>query len=220
VSLSPPYQAVIFDLDGVLTFTEPLIFQIHKDLLRGYGVELTDQDFQALMGLDYADSAAYILRNYPVEETATRLEEKMVSSVLSQIEPMLEPTLGAAELVEFLIQNDAVLGLASNSPCDYVHSVLRGIGLAKHFPFPVCREEVIKGKPAPDPYLEACRRAAASPSRSLAIEDSPVGMQSALTAGMSCCLVGPEEIGILPHGVRHFTSLAGLLNDFQEGKWI
>lgn len=197
------YQAVIFDLDGVLAFTEPATFRILKKLIASYGVTLTVEDDRALFGLDYTETIRYLKSRYAIPEKTGRLVELLIEAVLERIETELEPAPGGLDLVENLALRGLPIGMASNSPREYVRRVVHGLGLSNHFPAPVGREDVAKGKPFPDPYLEACRRAGADPAQSLAIEDSPVGAQAALAAGMSCALIGRN----LPPGLEDSVSL-------------
>ena len=184
------YQAVIFDLDGVLAYTEPAIFRILNKLVAKYEIELDDTDYHALFGLDYPDTARYLITHYNIPETEELLVEQLLTAVLTQIEDELEPAPGGSELVKSLAEHGFLLGVASNSPSEYVRRIVHGLGLSALLPVPVGRNDVANGKPFPDPYLEACRRAGADPARSLAIEDSPVGAQSALSAGMTCVFIG------------------------------
>lgn len=212
-----PYDAVIFDLDGTLAYTEPVIFSIHQALIRRlYGVTLTHTDFLAMLGLGYTDSAAYLIRAHEFPTTTPELETRLLQAVLDQIEGMVKPGPGALELIHALREAGVRLGLASNSPSVYVRLVLRGLGLTAVFPNPVCREDVLHGKPAPDPYLAACRQLEVAPQRSLALEDSPVGLQSALSAGLDCFHTGPMDSITLPLAVPHFDTLDGVLALWRE----
>jgi HAD superfamily hydrolase (TIGR01509 family) len=197
------FEAVIFDLDGVLAFTEPAIFRILTQLAATYGVELNKADNQALFGLDYPDTVRYLQTKYGIPETEERLVELLLHAVLDQIEDEMEPAPGGFALVTDLAKRGVRVGLASNSPSEYVRRIVRGLGLAPYLPVPVGRDDVSNGKPFPDPYLEACRRAGANPARSLAIEDSPVGAQAALSAGMSCVMIADG----IPFGFEQRVSL-------------
>jgi HAD superfamily hydrolase (TIGR01509 family) len=213
----PFYQAVIFDLDGVLAYTEPAIFRILKKLVSLYGIQLTPEDDRALFGLDYSDTALYLKSQYMIPETAERFVDLLLQAVLEKIEIELEPAPGGLELVETLSQRGISVGLASNSPSEYVRRVVHGLGLSTHFKTPVGREDVAKGKPFPDPYLEACRRANADPTRSLAVEDSPVGAQAALAAGMACVLIGVNSHASLDGRVSIYPTLSALQSAILAG---
>jgi len=205
-----PYQAVIFDLDGVLAYTEPAIFRILKQKVARYGIHLTGEDDRALFGLDYPDSARYLKSRYSIPESVDQFVDLLLKSVLERIENELVPAPGGMDLVENLALNGLPIGLASNSPREYVRLVVKGLGLSTYFPAPVAREDVANGKPAPDPYLEACRRSGTDPTRSLAVEDSPVGAQAALAAGMDCVMIGNVPPPALESRVVVYPSLFAL----------
>ena len=95
------------------------------------------------------------------------------------------PRPGALELVGRLLQAGVPVGVASNSQREFVQRTLAGAGLLDgRFAVVVSVEDVEKPKPAPDIYLEACRRLGAEPGACAALEDSPTGVQAAVAAGM------------------------------------
>jgi HAD superfamily hydrolase (TIGR01509 family) len=205
------YQAIIFDLDGVLANTEPGIFRIHQDVLRlRYDRTMPAEEYHNLMGLDYYDTAVFLIRKYALLKAPQELADELQSSVIQGIGQVVVPIRGSQEFVLQLAQRGINLGIASNSPSDYVRSVVETLGLSAVFPAPVCRDHVKKGKPAADPYLEACQRVGADPRHCLAVEDSPVGLQAALAAGMECALVGSVSLPELPAKTHRFAHIADL----------
>lgn len=94
-----------------------------------------------------------------------------------------EPRPGAGELVAAL-RGRTPIGVASNSPESFVRAALEAAGLSGAFAAVVTADQVAEAKPAPDTYLEACRRLRAAPSRSVALEDSPTGVAAARAAGL------------------------------------
>jgi HAD superfamily hydrolase (TIGR01509 family) len=205
------YQAIIFDLDGVLANSEPAIFRIHQDVLRQkYQRVMAPEDYHDLFGLDYYDSASFLIRKYAIQTTPQELAEDLHRTVVQEIAQVIEPISGAQELVKRITHHHIPTGLASNSPSDYVIRVVAALGLSAYFPAPVCRDDVKNGKPAPDPYLEACRRVQADPFHCLAVEDSPVGLQAALSAGMYCALVGPVDPQSQSPKIHRFANIGAL----------
>jgi HAD superfamily hydrolase (TIGR01509 family) len=184
------YTAVIFDLDGVLADTEPLNYRAIQDMFDPAIVQLDQLDYSAVYGLDYYDTAEHLRRRYRLDEPVASLARRQEECALRRIDLELQPAPGAVEFIRMLASLDIPLGLASNSPNVYVIHVLQRLGVQSFFPFPVGRDDVANGKPAPDPYLEACKRLGVKPGLCLAVEDSSVGMQSALTAGLDVALVG------------------------------
>jgi HAD superfamily hydrolase (TIGR01509 family) len=107
----------------------------------------------------------------------------------------VEPMPGAVALVERLAAAGLPLAVASNAPQAIVPAVLARVGLRDRFAHVVCAGGALRSKPAPDVYSEACRRLGAAPAASVALEDSPTGVQAARAAGLATIAV--------PSLVRH-----------------
>lgn len=108
---------------------------------------------------------------------------------------------GAVELVREAERHGPV-GVATASPHRFVRTVLEHLGLAQKLRAVVCGEDVARVKPAPDPYLRAAAEIGVPPSWCLAVEDSPAGIRSAVTAGMRVLAI-PRAAMTLPHGIAH-----------------
>ena len=103
---------------------------------------------------------------------------------MTELERGAPPQPGAVELVAELRARGTPVGLASNSPREFVERALAVSGMAGAFDSVLTGGEVASPKPAPDVYLESCARLGADPGRSVALEDSPTGVASAVAAGM------------------------------------
>jgi HAD superfamily hydrolase (TIGR01509 family) len=176
-------EAVVFDLDGVLVDSEHVWDEARKKLAAERGGRWHDRASWDMMGMSSLEWSRYMhdeigLRKSPEEisaEVVRRLEE-----IYRRELPLVE---GAREAVERLAARWP-LALASSSNRELIDLVLELSGLARHFSVTVSSEEVARGKPAPDVYLEAGRRLGVPPERCAAIEDSENGIRSAKAAGM------------------------------------
>jgi HAD superfamily hydrolase (TIGR01509 family) len=176
-------EAVVFDLDGVLVDSEHVWDEARKELAAKRGGRWHDRASRDMMGMSSLEWSRYMrdeigLREPPEEisaEVVRRLEE-----IYRRELPLVE---GAREAVERLAARWP-LALASSSNRELIDLVLELSGLARHFSVTVSSEEVARGKPAPDVYLEAGRRLGVPPERCAAIEDSENGIRSAKAAGM------------------------------------
>jgi HAD superfamily hydrolase (TIGR01509 family) len=180
-----PFEAVIFDNDGLLLDTEEAWTRAEEVLFERHGRRFTMEHKRFIIGSSgaVAQQKLEIMLELPGQgpELLAELEGLVMEEVLRGVEP--RP--GALELVEALKAEGVPVGVASNSPRPFVERVLSGAGLLNgHFGVVVSASDVVNHKPAPDVYLKACEALGADPERSAALEDSPPGVESAVAAGM------------------------------------
>jgi HAD superfamily hydrolase (TIGR01509 family) len=176
-------EAVIFDLDGVLIDSEHVWDEVRQQLAEDRRGRWTDSASRDMMGMSSPEWSRYMrdvigLDESPDEisaETVRRLEERY------RVEIPLIP--GAEQAVERLAARWP-LGLASSSNRELIDLVLETSGLGGFFQATVSSEEVARGKPSPDVYLEAARLLGVQPTRCAAVEDSEKGIHSAKAACM------------------------------------
>jgi HAD superfamily hydrolase (TIGR01509 family) len=176
-------EAVVFDLDGVLIQTE----EIWDDVRGAYIVELGgryDAEAQrAMMGMSSTEWSRYLAEDLGVPRTPDQVNADVVERMAASYREHLPLIPGAVEAVERLAARWP-LAVASSSNRPLIDLVLELSGLGRCFRATVSSEEVPRGKPEPDVYLEACRRLGAEPTRAAAVEDSHAGIASAKAAGM------------------------------------
>ncbi len=175
--------AVIFDLDGVLIQTEEIWDEVRERFIRERGGRYDDAAQRAMMGMSSLEWSRYIHEELGVPDPPTDISAEVVRRMEARYRERLPLLPGAAEAVERLADRWP-LGLASSSNRPLIDAVLELSGLARFFTATVSSEEVARGKPAPDVYLEAARRLRADPAACVAIEDSHSGIRSAVAAGM------------------------------------
>ncbi len=177
-------QAVVFDLDGVLMDSEWLGFQGWCQWVEMHGGNLPEASFPEMTGLTAEESAIYVMKHsgltFDIAVSCAWVWDWLYDRVRKNLVPMP----GAADLVRGLSERGYSLAIASNSIGSYVDGALEGLGLSDYFPVRVSIEQVAHGKPAPDVYLRAAGLLGVSPARCLAVEDSRVGLQAAVSAGM------------------------------------
>jgi HAD superfamily hydrolase (TIGR01509 family) len=184
------FEAVVFDMDGLLLETEELWVTAEAELFRRHGVEFTRDDQLAVMGTSFDVTARHFAARlaWPFERRAELVEESTaIMHELVKREVAARP--GAVELVAALRERSVPLGLASNSPRFLVDDALATARLTDAFEANVTVDDVEHPKPAPDIYLEVCRRLGVEPRDALALEDSVSGITAAKAAGLTCYAV-------------------------------
>jgi HAD superfamily hydrolase (TIGR01509 family) len=176
-------EAVVFDLDGVLVDSEHVWDEARQELAVERGGRWHEQASRDMMGMSSLEWSRYMGDVVGLTESP----EKISAEVVRRLEEIYRRRLplidGAVEAVERLAERWP-LGLASSSNRELIDLALELSGLARYFRVTVSSEEVPRGKPAPDVYLEAARRLGVAPDRCAAVEDSENGIRSAKAAGM------------------------------------
>jgi HAD superfamily hydrolase (TIGR01509 family) len=176
-------EAVVFDLDGVLVDSERVWLEVRERYVRNLGLDYPDGATRAMMGMSSPEWSRYLARALGVPGTPAEISAAVVERMVERYgsaPPIID---GAVEAVLRLAGRWPV-GIASSSNPELIELVVRVAGLAPVVRVAVSSEEVERGKPSPDVYLEAVRRLGADPARSVAVEDSEPGIRSAKAAGM------------------------------------
>jgi HAD superfamily hydrolase (TIGR01509 family) len=176
-------EAVVFDLDGVLIQSEELWAGVREQLARDRGGRYGPEEQRAMMGMSSPEWSRYMHEHVGLAESPDEIAAEVIDRMAAQYREELPLIEGAVEAVERLAARWP-LGLASSSNRPLIDLVLELSGLAPHFSATVSSEEVARGKPAPDVYLEACRRLGVAPPQAAAVEDSHAGIGSAKAARM------------------------------------
>jgi HAD superfamily hydrolase (TIGR01509 family) len=176
-------DAVIFDLDGLLVDSEHLWDEVREAFVRERGGRWHERAQADMMGMSSPEWSRYMHEQLGLEESPDEIAAEAVRRMEAIYRERLPLLPGAREAVERLAARWP-LGLASSSNRPVIDLALELSGLARHFGATVSSEEVARGKPAPDVYLEAARRLGVDPTRASAIEDSHNGILSAAAAGM------------------------------------
>jgi HAD superfamily hydrolase (TIGR01509 family) len=176
-------EAVVFDLDGVILDSERAWDAVREGLAREHGVPWSDREQRAMMGMSAPEWSGYMHETLGIPLEPAEIDREVVRRLSARYEARLPLILGAVEAVRALARRWP-LGLASSSNREVIDLALAGAGLAEAFRITVASEEVARGKPAPDVYLEATARLGVPPGRSAAVEDSANGLRAAHAAGM------------------------------------
>jgi HAD superfamily hydrolase (TIGR01509 family) len=176
-------EAVVFDLDGVLLDTERLWDEVREGLARERGGRWSERAQADMMGMSSPEWSLYMHEVVGLPESPDEIAKEVVRRMEARYRERLPLIPGAREAVERLAARWP-LGLASSSNRPLIDLALELSGLAPFFAVTLSSEEVARGKPAPDVYLEALRRLEVDSGRAAAVEDSRNGIRSAHAAGL------------------------------------
>jgi HAD superfamily hydrolase (TIGR01509 family) len=176
-------DAVVFDLDGVLIQSEEVWDEVREEYVRERGGRYDAEVQRALMGMSSTEWSRYLHETAGVPDQPGEIDAEVVRRMLASYRDHLPLIDGAVDAVRRLAARYP-LGLASSSNRPLIDAVLEIAGLAPCFKATVSSEEVARGKPAPDVYLEAARRLGVDSHSCAAVEDSHGGIRSAKAAGM------------------------------------
>jgi HAD superfamily hydrolase (TIGR01509 family) len=176
-------EAIVFDLDGVLVDSEHVWDEVREELARERGGRWHEEAQADMMGMSSTEWSRYMHDVIGLTEAPEEINDEVVRRMRERYEAELPLVNGAVETVRRLAEPYR-LGLASSSNRPLIDAVLAATGLGELFEATVSSEEVPRGKPAPDVYVEALRRLGVPAEHAAAVEDSANGIRSAHAAGM------------------------------------
>jgi HAD superfamily hydrolase (TIGR01509 family) len=180
----PAVEAVVFDMDGVLVETEHLWDEVREALTTEWGGRYTPEAQEAMMGMSSSEWSRYLHETVGLREPPETINAEVVRRMLERYETDLPVVPGAVAAVRRLAAEALRLAVASSSNRELIDAVLRRLELDSLFDVTVSSEEVPRGKPSPDVYVEAARRLGVDPALCVAVEDSASGIRAAHAAGM------------------------------------
>ena len=188
--MSKEFDAVVFDMDGVIFDSERCVIECWKVVAEEYHIPDIETSCYACMGLTREATKQEMLRRYGQDFPYDDYKKKM-SAVFDERygEGRLPVKPGTRELLGALREAGKKIALASSTRLKVVQKELAAAGLLDYFDILVCGDMVEKSKPAPDIFLKACELLHVSPEKSVAIEDSYNGIRSASAAHLITIMV-------------------------------
>lgn len=203
------FQAVVWDMDGMIFDTERLSFVAWQEGAQSIGLEIDLPLFQSLIGMNSDSIKRRLLESLGSKTDVvelTRVASLAYDKLIAKGPPLKR---GAAECIELLKRRDVPQALATSSSRRYAERKLSHHGLLDKFNTIVTGDQVTHGKPNPEPYLLAASRLSIAPERCIAFEDSVNGIASAHGAGMHTVLI----LDMCPHDA---TSLSRVCEQFES----
>ncbi len=201
--------AVLWDMDGTIVDTEPYWIDAEHDIVEEHGGQWNDEFAHQIVGSDLLVSAEFIRANSPITWDPPRIVEELLVRVVARIREHVPWRPGALELLDGLREAGVPNALVTMSWRSLADAVLDALPEGT-FQVVVTGDEVEHGKPHPEPYHAAARALGVSPRDCVAIEDSPTGVRSAISAGVPTVAV-PHVVSV-PElaGAVHLDSLEGV----------
>jgi HAD superfamily hydrolase (TIGR01509 family) len=203
VAIVRGFEAIVFDMDGVLLDSEPLHFAALGTVLARDGVALSQSENEEFIGTTAEAMFATVISRYGLPRTVGEYIALYDAAVVHVLQVPRPPAPGVMQLLGAARDIGMRVALASSSRRLWVDATLRSLKLSDAFEEIISGDDVKRSKPDPEIYLLASARLGVSPERCLAIEDSPNGVTSARRAGM-------QVIGVRTPYTAHLT-LEGVL---------
>src|SRR5690348_16090551 len=181
-------NAVIFDLDGVIIDSEPVHFELEKQMLDELRVTMSSEEHNTYVGMSSENMWETIVKKHNLVYQPSELVQKKYSLYINHLtnEQNLYPIKGVAELIKKLHKNNFKLIVASSSPLEVIDAVLKKFDLSNYFMATISGTQLIHSKPHPEIFLNAAKLAHSELRECVVIEDSANGVTAAKAAGMKC----------------------------------
>jgi len=198
-------RAILFDLDGTLADSLGVMRHAYQLFLKTYSREPSESEFESLNGPPLLEVVRQLKVTHVLPDDEAVLFSRY-SDVVDQAYARVAPSPGAPELVEEAKRRGCAMGLVTSNSRRRARAWLESVGLLDMMDVIVSGEDVKNGKPNPEPYRRACLQMPYDPTLIVAIEDSPQGATSALTAGLRTLALCQSTHG-WPQGAEPISSL-------------
>ena len=186
-------EAILFDFDGLMVDSEPHSIASWRAVLRERGVELDAATLDRLLGLRLDETSRLLVERFSLTASPAELGAAKTDYQIAHLAGNVRAMPGLKSLLVTIDRRGLRKAIASSGMRRYLEAALQMVGLAGRFSVIVSGEEVARGKPAPDVFLEAARRLGCSPAACLVLEDAPNGLQAAKAAGIRVIAIPNDQ---------------------------
>ena len=209
-----PLRAVLFDLDGTLVDSEPNYHRSDKLFLRDKGIQLPEPRWAGVVGMGSGAFIEMVRKEFGLVGETTRLLEEKNQYYLKHAEGNTRPFPEMLKFLELSREAGLLTAVASGSSPEIIRKSVGWAGIEADFDLLLSAEEVQRGKPAPDVFLEAARRLGVQNLDCLVVEDSKPGVLAAKAAGMRCVAVPSSPDNLDPAFLQADHLFVGGMGDF------
>lgn len=209
-------SALLLDMDGTLFDSEPLHKRIWQEAARACSLPLSDEVYhRSFVGSTLSGCLEIIQRLGGPGFNLKHFAAQLTASQRTHATPPFKP--GARALLDWALHEKIPLALVTSGTRDSVQANFAREGGTAAFVVQVTLEDVLHPKPAPDPYLLACRKLGLAPQETLAVEDSATGATAALTAGCQTVII-PDLLPPAPPLHQRASAVLASLEELPD--WI
>jgi HAD superfamily hydrolase (TIGR01509 family) len=211
------FEAIIFDMDGVLVDSEPTALEAMRRVMARHGVVYTDADNQEFIGCATLEECRILKARHGLAADARRLTDEYVETLLGLVRSQPRSMPGVPGVLVELRDAGHRMALASSAEPQIIAANLSALDIGRFFEVALSASEVGRGKPAPDLFLATAQRLGVKPAACLVIEDSRNGLLAAKAAGMTCAVVPctsttGQDFSEADHRLAALPELPGLLS--------
>lgn len=188
------FSGVLLDLDGLLLDTERLQVEIGPAVLRSLGHEMEPAFFHRLVGIPQAENARLISQELGTAIDAVALDAAWNEAFYARMQEGIPVRPGVGDFLDALDRMHLPRAIATNGVTARAEWKLEQTGLLDRIDAIIGIDQVKRGKPAPDVYIEAARRLGLPPSQCVALDDSDLGVRAALEAGVRTVIQVPDMV--------------------------
>lgn len=181
-------KAFLFDFDGVITDSEPYVFEVLKQMIKdNFGIELPYSDINMTIGCSDRKVAEYIANEYHIDYSV-ELSEKLKKNYPDYYFEYggIKPFPYLRDLLSILKDRGRKVAIVSSTDRAHLEAALSRMGLSVFIDTIISGSDVQNKKPSPEPYLKGLEALSVDKQDAVVIEDSPTGIQSAVNAGIDC----------------------------------
>lgn len=182
-------DAVIFDVDGTIADSMWMWKQIDIEYLGKFGISLPKDLQKNIEGMSFRETAGYFKKNFNIPDSEEVMMADWNEMAAHKYRYEIPLKKGVKEFLDLCKKSEMLLGIATSNSIELLSDLLKAHNLEPYFDVIITGSDGLKGKPAPDMYLEAARRLSVDVSRCLVFEDIIPGILAGKRAGMKVCAI-------------------------------